>query len=90
MISESMPDIQYSIDPVEKKPKKNTRKGSNKYAPIIEACLESEHDLVRVDNTGKEAYYLSMQLRKTCEKMGLDTVYVSVRNKEVYLERQSS
>jgi len=81
-----MPDIQYTIDPVDKKPRKNTRKGSNKYAPIIEAFLESGHDLVRVDNTGKEAYYLSMQLRNTCEKIGVDTVNVSVRNKEVYLE----
>ena len=88
MIGESMPDIQYSLDPVDKKPKKNTRKGSNKYAPIIEAFLESEHDLVRVDNTGKKAYYLSQQLRKTCEKIGVETVNVSVRNKEVYLEKK--
>jgi len=82
-----MPDIQYSIDPVDKKPRKTTRNGSNKYAPIIEAFLESGHDLVRVDNTGKEAYYLSQQLRKTCEKMDIDAVNVSVRNKEVYLEK---
>jgi len=45
---------------------------------------------VRVDNTGKEAYYLSMQLRKTCEKIGVETVNVSVRNKEIYLEELDS
>lgn len=80
-----MPDIEYSINPVDKKPRKNTRKGSNKYAPIIEAFLESGHDLVRVDNTGKGAYYLSQQLNKACEKMDIDSVNVTVRNKEVYL-----
>ena len=84
-----MADIQFTINPVEKKPeKKRARpKGSSKYAPIIEAFLESGHEVVKVENTGKEPYYLCGQLRKVFEKRGLDSINVVVRNKEVYLEK---
>ncbi len=80
-------DMGFTIEPVDKKPERTRKTGRSKYAPIIEAFLESEHKLVRVDNTGKEAYYLRLQLTKVCDKMGLDTVNVSVRNKKVYLEK---
>ncbi len=81
-------DLHFSLHPVDSKPvKKNRVKGLRKYAPIIDAFLESENRLVKVENTGKEAYYLSLQLRRLCKERGLDSVDVTVRNKEVYLEK---
>ncbi len=55
-----MSDLPFSITPVDKKPKRNSYrpKGSSKYAPILEAFLESEHKLVKVENTGKKAILL--------------------------------
>ena len=84
-----MSDIHFSLHPVDSKPVTNRGrvKGSSKYAPIIDAFLESEHKLVKVENTGKDAYNLCIQLKKICEQRGLDSVAVSVRNKEVYLEK---
>ena len=86
-----MPDVHFTITPVAEKPiKKQFRsKRSSKYAPIIDAFLESEHKLVKVENTGKEANYLCIQLKKVCEQRGLGSVTVSVRNKEAYLEKIS-
>jgi hypothetical protein len=84
-----MSDIRFDIQPVEKKPDKRKppyRTGS-KYDPIITAFLESEHDLVRVDDTGIEANYLSGQLKKIITIKDIDSVQVSVRNKKVYLEK---
>ena len=85
-----MPDIQYSIDPVDEKPerKQGRSKGVSKYNPIIKAFLESEHNLVSVENTGWEANYLCLQLKKVCNFQGIDNVKVSVVNKEVYLEKE--
>ncbi len=85
-----MPDVHFTITPVEEKPKKKTYrpKGSSKYAPILDAFLESEHKLVKVENTGKKAIYLSAVLKRLCKQRGLDSVTISVRNKEVYLEKR--
>jgi hypothetical protein len=47
--------------------------------------LESEHSLVRVEGTSKEAYYLSAQLKRVLGLRDVDKVTVSVRNREVYL-----
>ena len=85
-----MSDIRFNIQPVEKKPDKRMppyRTGS-KYDPIIDAFLGSEHDLVRVDGTGIEANYLSGQLKKVITVKDIDSVQVTVRNKEVYLEKK--
>ena len=79
--------IEYSINPVEEKPKKNTKPQGSKYAPIIEAFLESDYKLVMVDETGLDAYYLAGQLKKVCKQLGKDSIKVSVRNKGVYLEK---
>ena len=85
-----MADIQFSINPVDEKPERKLArpKGSSKYAPIILAFLESEHKLVKVDDTGLEAQYLSSQLKKVCKKRNINSVNVSVRNKAVYLEKK--
>ncbi len=84
-----MSDIHFTITPVEEKPtRKYRKKGLRKYAPIIDAFLESEHKLVKVENTGKEANYLSVHLKRLCKERGIDSVTVSVRNKEVYLEKE--
>ena len=81
--------VHFTITPVSEKPKRNRfrPKGSSKYAPIIDAFLESEHKLVRVENTGKEAISLCAALTRLCKQQGIDSVKVSVRNKEVYLEK---
>ena len=84
-----MPDLHFTVTPVEEKPtRKYKQKGSRKYAAIIDAFLESEHKLVKVENTGKEANYLSVHLKRLCKERGLDLVTVSVTNKEVYLEKE--
>ena len=85
-----MSNIRFNIQPVEKKPDKRKppyRTGS-KYEPIITAFLESEHEMVRVDGTGIEANYLSGQLKKIITVKEVGSVQVSVRNKEVYLEKR--
>jgi hypothetical protein len=85
-----MSDIRFNIQPVEEKPDKRMppyRTGS-KYDPIIDAFLESEHALVRVEGTGLEANYLSGQLKKVITIKDIDSVQVTVRNKEVYLEKR--
>jgi len=81
--------INYNIEPVDEKPKKKgPRRGTGyKYDPIIEAFLESKHSLVRVEGTGREALYLSMQLKRVLNRREINDVAVSVRNKEVYLEK---
>ena len=82
-------DVNYSMEPVDEKPRKQgSQRGARyKYDPIIEAFLESEHSLVRVEGTGREAYYLYTQLRRALERRDINNVAVSVRNKEVYLEK---
>ena len=83
-----MSDLPFSITPVEEKPtRKYRRKGFRKYAPLLDAFLESEHRMVKVEYAGKEGSYLSIQLKKLCKERGIDSVTVSVRNKEVYLKK---
>ncbi len=85
-----MSDIRFNIQPVEEKPdrKKHPYRTGSKYEPIIDAFMESKHDLVRVEGTGIEANYLSGQLKKVITVKDIDSVQVSVRNKEVYLEKK--
>ena len=84
-----MSDISFNIQPVEEKPKRKTKppQGS-KYEPIIDAFLDSGHDLVRVEDTGLDANYLRGQLLKVLDIREIDSVEVSVRNREVYLEKR--
>ncbi len=44
--------------------------------------------MVRVEGTELEANYLRGQLVKILKAKGIDSIEVSVRNKEVYLERR--
>lgn len=85
-----MSDIRFNIQPVGEKPdkKKPPRRTGSKYEPIIDAFMVSNHRLVRVEGTGIEANYLSGQLKKIVTVKELDSVQVSVRNKEVYLEKK--
>jgi len=85
-----MPDISFNIQPVEDKPQRRnraTRRGS-KYAPIIDAFLDSGHSLARIEGTGLDANYLRGQLAKALSLKGIDIVDVSVINREVYLEKK--
>ena len=84
-----MSDMRFNIQPVEEKPdrKKAPYRTGSKYEPIIDTFLNSEHEMVRVDGTGIEANYLSGQLKKIITVKDIDSVQVSVRNKEVYLEK---
>jgi len=85
-----MSDISFNIQPVEEKPdkKKPPHRTGSKYEPIIDAFMDSKHNLVRVEGTGIEANYLSGQLKKVVAVNELDSVQISVRNKEVYLEKK--
>lgn len=84
--------IDFTVKPVDEKPKKNThlgRKGS-KYQYILDEFLKSDHRLVRVD-TAVEANYLVMVLKKIIKKKGLyDNIQVSVRNRIAYIEKYNT
>jgi len=84
-----MPDLPFSITPVDEKPirKGGRPKGLSKYAIILDAFLESEHKLVKVEYTGKDANNLRVQLKRVCDQRGLDSVKLTVVNKELYLEK---
>ena len=82
-------DISFNIQPVEEKPERKTKPSrGSKYEPIIDAFLASGHSLVRVEGTGLVANYLRGQLMKVLGMKEIDSVEVSVRNKEVYLEKR--
>jgi hypothetical protein len=83
-----MSGISFNLQPVGEKPEKETKapRGS-KYEPIVDAFLGSGHSLVRVEGTRLEANYLAGQLTKVIKSKGIDSIAVSVRNKEVYLEK---
>ena len=84
-----MSDISFNIQPVNEKPtRKNRVTRKNKYEPIIDAFKDSGHSLVRVEGTGLDAYYLRGQLMKALDIREIDSVEISVRNKEVYLEKR--
>ena len=84
-----MSDISFNIQPVEEKPERKTPGPKrSKYEPIIDAYLDSGQRLVRVEGTGLDANYLRGQLMKVLDIREIDSVEVSVRNKEVYLEKR--
>ena len=83
-----MSDVKFDLKPVEKKPSRKYRKGS-KYDPIIDSFLESEHDLVKVEVSGKDANYLRTQLKKRIDARDLQSkMEVSVVNNIAYLEKK--
>ena len=83
-----MSDVKFDLKPVSKKPSRKYRKGS-KYDPIIDSFLESEHDLVKVEVSGKDANYLRTQLKKRIDARDLQSdVEVSVVNNIAYLEKK--
>ena len=84
-----MSDISFNIQPVDEKPERKTPGPKrSKYEPIIDAFLDSGHILVRVEGTGLDANYLRGQLVKVLGMKEIGSVEVSVRNKEVYLEKR--
>ena len=80
-----MSKIEYSMDPVEKKPNRRYRKGS-KYDPILDAFLEHDADIVEVSVKNKDANYVRTQLKKRIDARELD-IEVSVANNKTYLEK---
>lgn len=84
-----MSDISFNIQPVGEKPGRKNRatRRRSKYEPIIDTFLDSGQSMVRVEDTGLNANYLRGQLIKVLEMKEIDSVGVSVRNKEVYLEK---
>ena len=84
-----MSDISFNIQPVEEKPERKTPgPRRSKYEPIIDAFLDSGHSLVRVEATDLDANYLRGQLMKVLDIREIDSVEISVRHKEVYLEKR--
>jgi hypothetical protein len=86
-----MSDIDFNIQPAEEKPERKNRatRRRSKYEPIIDTFLDSGHSLVRVETTNLDANYLRGQLMKVLDLKEVDSVEVSVRNKEVYLEKMA-
>jgi len=81
-------DIEYELEPVEKKPLRRYRKGS-KYDPLIDSFLNGPHNLVKVEAVGKNANYLRLQLKKRIDARDLSNkVEVSVVSNNTYLERK--
>jgi hypothetical protein len=77
--------VDYSLDPVAKKPTRRYRKGS-KYDPILDAFLKHEANLVEVKVEGKDANYMRTQLKKRIDARDLN-IDVSVVNNKIYLEK---
>ena len=83
-----MSDIEFELEPVEKKPRRRYRKGS-KYDPLIDSFLNGPHNLVKVEAVGKNANYLRLQLKKRIDARDLSNkVEVSVVSNNTYLERK--
>ena len=83
-----MSDIEFELEPVEKKPRRRYRKGS-KYDPIIDSFLNGQHNLVKVEAVGKDANYLRLQLKKRIDARDLSNkVEVSVVSNNTYLEKK--
>jgi hypothetical protein len=81
-------DIEYELEPVEKKPHRRYRKGS-KYDPLIDSFLNGQHNLVKVEAVGKDANYLRTLLKKRIDARDLSNkVEVSVVNNSTYLEKK--
>jgi len=84
---EKVAPVPFSFSEVKAKPKRKYRKGS-KYDPILERFLASEHKLVKVEVTGKDANYIRTQLNKRIEATRkFAKIKVSVVNNIAYLER---
>jgi len=82
-------EVSFKIVEVMEKPRKQQRKRSKKYDRIIDAFREGKSRLVRVDDTGKEANYLRLQLKKRIDARELDKqIEVSVVNNVTYLEKK--
>jgi hypothetical protein len=81
-------DIEFELEPVEKKSRRRYRKGS-KYDPIIDSFLNGPHNLVKVEAAGKDANYLRLQLKKRIDARDLSNkIEVSVINNMTYLEKK--
>jgi len=81
-------EVFFKIVEVGEKPKKQQKKRSKKYDKIIDAFRGGRSSLVRVDDTGKDANYLRMQLKKRIDARELNKeIEVSVVNNAAYLEK---
>ena len=84
-----MDEVSFKIVEVREKPKKKQRKRSKKYDQIIDAFRGGGSSLVRVDDTGRDANYLRLQLKKRIDARELDKqVDASVVNNVAYLEKK--
>ena len=84
-----MDEVFFKIVEVGEKPRKMQRKRNKKYDQIIDAFREGGSSLVRVDDTGRDANYLRMQLKKRIDARELDReIKVSVVNNAAYLEKK--
>lgn len=83
-----MSEIKFDLSPVDKKPTRKYRKGS-KYDPIIDKFINSKHDLVKIQVSGKDANYLRTQLKKRIDARDMNgKIEVSVVNNVAYLEKK--
>jgi len=82
------PPLDFTLKPVDEKPKRRYRKGS-KYDTIIEAFKKARHKMVAVSVGDKDANYMRTQLNKRLEALNLTKkIQVSVVNSVLYLEKK--
>jgi len=83
-----MSEIKYEMKPVTKKRPK-TVKIRSIFDPLIDAFIESKHDLVEISVEDREAGYMVTQLKQRIERRELDIV-ASHGGGFVYLEKKKA
>ena len=82
--------VEYTFNPISKKPTRKYRKGS-KYDPILEGFIKSGHALAEVSVEGKTASYLKTQLKNRLDDNSkLAHITVSTANGQCYLENSKA
>lgn len=90
---EKKPDIvekaqapKFHFTDVNEKPRRKYRKGS-KYDSLIDSFLKGSAKTVRVEVPGKDANYITTQLKKRIVSRALKSLEASVVNNNTYLEK---
>ena len=86
-MAKALGKIEFSMTSVTKRRKKEPKKQTSRYDPIIDMFLEGSHNLVEVNIPGKTGSYIKAILGKRIKRRELDITVSSV-GAYVYLERE--
>lgn len=67
-------------------PGRKSIRNKSKYEPILDAFLNQQHKIVRVDKVDLDPIVLSGTLKRVIKTKGVENVSVYLRNNQVYLE----